>query len=278
MATYSSNFQDNLSKKVFRHSDDHFDENVFEDNRYMTKTVADMNEDPRFTFSESSMPSEILGNRVSNHKYEEDCPNILSERTDLGISIERFHGSIRDFLCQNAVQLEVARRFKLFLRTFEVNSEKVYISHINDVARIGGKSIQVDYIEFATVNPTLGMWIADAPKPMLEILDGSARTVLIELYPDNNNVTSEIYVRFNNVPINDSLRNIRNIHLNSLVRVIGVVTRCTGIFPQLLTTNFFCGKCGYKIGPFVQNNCEIDTKPIACPNCQTRRSFILNDQ
>jgi len=167
--------------------------------------------------------------------FSKKCSNILSSifKTDLEIPVESFYGNISEFLNQNVVQFEIARRFKLFLRTFEVNNQKIYISLINDVARMGGKSLQVDYIQFATVNPTLGMWMADAPKPMLEILNRSAQSVFIELYPDNNNVTSEIYVRFNNVPISDSLKNIRNIHLNNFIRVLGVVIRCTGVFPRL---------------------------------------------
>eukprot|EP00747_Dinoflagellata_sp_TGD_P157651 gnl/TRDRNA2_/TRDRNA2_177755_c3_seq2.p1 gnl/TRDRNA2_/TRDRNA2_177755_c3~~gnl/TRDRNA2_/TRDRNA2_177755_c3_seq2.p1 ORF type:complete len:753 (-),score=-12.39 gnl/TRDRNA2_/TRDRNA2_177755_c3_seq2:528-2786(-) len=199
-------------------------------------------------------------------------------QTDPEVLPKSFHGSLHDFLSQTSIQSEIARKFKLFLRSFESDEEKVYLSRINDIARMGGKSLEVDYIQFATFNPTLGIWVADAPKQMLEILNRSARMVFIELYPDNDNLTTQIYVRFFNAPIYDSLRNIRNIHINRLVRASGLVSRCTGIFPQLLITTFLCGKCGYKIGPFAQKTVEAETKPISCPNCQSRSTFILNDQ
>jgi len=281
MPVCSDDFENNLSQNTFknhntssdsknskhRSSNDNFDEYMSENNQHTMNTTAEKNKNSLSTFSG------IIYNKRLTQKT---ASSTSTNKTDLEIPIENFYGSIRDFLSQNTVQLEIARRFKLFLRTFEVNDEKIYISHINDVARMGGKSILIDYIQFTTVNPTLGLWIADAPKPMLKILNRSARMILIELYPDNNNVTSEIHVRFHNVPISDTLRNIRNIHLNSLIRVFGVVTRCTGVFPQLLTAKLVCGNCGYETGP-IQNYFEVDTKPIACPNCQKRCSFTLDN-
>jgi DNA replicative helicase MCM subunit Mcm2 (Cdc46/Mcm family) len=43
-----------------------------------------------------------------------------------------------------------------------------------------------------------------------------------------------------------------NFHLNGLVRVSGVVTRRTGVFPQLRVTKYDCLRCGYLLGPFTQ--------------------------
>ena len=45
---------------------------------------------------------------------------------------------------------------------------------------------------------------------------------------------------------------IRSFHLNTMVRVSGVVTRRTGVFPQLKIIMFDCAKCGHVLGPFTQ--------------------------
>ena len=37
-----------------------------------------------------------------------------------------------------------------------------------------------------------------------------------------------------------------------MVRVSGVVTRRTGVFPQLKIIMFDCAKCGHVLGPFTQ--------------------------
>lgn len=41
-------------------------------------------------------------------------------------------------------------------------------------------------------------------------------------------------------------------HLNALVKVGGVVTRRTAIYPQLKMVMFDCTKCGYRVGPYYQ--------------------------
>jgi DNA replicative helicase MCM subunit Mcm2 (Cdc46/Mcm family) len=44
----------------------------------------------------------------------------------------------------------------------------------------------------------------------------------------------------------------RHSHLNTLVRVHGVVTRRTGVFPQLDNLYYTCGACTETIGPLKQ--------------------------
>ena len=61
----------------------------------------------------------------------------------------------------------------------------------------------------------------------------------------------------------------RQFHLNRLVRFQGVVTRRTGVFPQLQMVKYDCVKCGYILGPFFQNN-EKEVKPGSCPQCQSQ--------
>lgn len=66
----------------------------------------------------------------------------------------------------------------------------------------------------------------------------------------------------------------RNYHLNCLVKVSGVVTRRTGVFPQLRLVKYDCVKCGYTMGPFATNT-ETEVKPNACPSCQSKGPFSV---
>ncbi len=65
----------------------------------------------------------------------------------------------------------------------------------------------------------------------------------------------------------------RQAHLNKLVCTAGVVTRRTGVFPQLQRIKFDCGRCGYVLGPFFQNTGEAEIKPNSCPQCQGKGPF-----
>lgn len=67
----------------------------------------------------------------------------------------------------------------------------------------------------------------------------------------------------------------RKLHLNQLVRTLGVVTATTGVLPQLSVVKYDCTKCGYILGPFVQNQ-NTEVKPGSCPECQSIGPFMVN--
>ena len=67
----------------------------------------------------------------------------------------------------------------------------------------------------------------------------------------------------------------RQLHLNQLLRTMGVVTSCTGVLPQLSMVKYNCVRCSYVLGPFFQSlNTEV--KPGSCPECQSNGPFEVN--
>jgi DNA replication licensing factor MCM2 len=65
-------------------------------------------------------------------------------------------------------------------------------------------------------------------------------------------------------------------HLNKLMCTAGVVTRRTGVFPQLQQIKFDCGRCGYVMGPFFQNTGDqAEVRPSSCPQCQAKGPFSV---
>ena len=69
----------------------------------------------------------------------------------------------------------------------------------------------------------------------------------------------------------------RHHHLNSLVKFKGVVTRRTGVFPQLQMVKYNCVRCQMILGPFFQNN-ENEIKVGACPSCQSTGPFDVSSR
>ncbi|XP_011004331.1 PREDICTED: LOW QUALITY PROTEIN: DNA replication licensing factor MCM2-like [Populus euphratica] len=68
---------------------------------------------------------------------------------------------------------------------------------------------------------------------------------------------------------------LRQIHLNTMIRVGGVVTRRSGVFPQLQQVKYDCNKCGAILGPFFQNSYS-EVKVGSCPECQSKGPFTVN--
>jgi len=83
-----------------------------------------------------------------------------------------------------------------------------------------------------------------------------------------------MHVRIIDLPISDKLRDLRQGDLNNLVRVSGVVTRRTGVFPQLVSVAYDCNSCGTVIGPFRITGVEV--RPDSCPGCGGHGPFRIN--
>jgi DNA replicative helicase MCM subunit Mcm2 (Cdc46/Mcm family) len=60
-----------------------------------------------------------------------------------------------------------------------------------------------------------------------------------------------------------------------MIRIGGVVTRRSGVFPQLQQVKYDCSKCGTILGPFFQNS-YTEVRVGSCPECQSKGPFTVN--
>lgn len=112
---------------------------------------------------------------------------------------------------------------------------------------------------------------------MLPIFDEVALNAILVYYPSYERIHSEVHVRIGDLPLSSSLRDLRRSNLNTLVRVSGVVTRRSGVFPQLKYVKFDCRKCGAVLGPFYQDATK-EVKISYCPNCESKGPFPVNSE
>lgn len=191
----------------------------------------------------------------------------------------RVQGTLREWVTRDEVRRFIAKKFKEFLLTY-VNSkndrgEPEYVQLINEMVSANKCSLEIDYKEFIYVHPNIAIWLADAPQPVLEVMEEVAQKVVFELHEKYRNIHQKIYVRITNLPVYDQIRNIRQIHLNTMIRIGGVVTRRSGVFPQLQQVKYDCNKCGTILGPFFQNSYS-EVKVGSCPECQSKGPFTVN--
>ena len=139
------------------------------------------------------------------------------------------------------------------------------------------ESLEVSYLHLAFSKPILAYFLTNSPSPMLAIFDEVALNAILVYYPSYERIHSEVHVRITDLPLSSSLRDLRRSHLNTLVRVSGVVTRRTGVFPQLKYVKFDCKKCGAVLGPFYQDATK-EVKISYCPNCEGKGPFFVNSE
>lgn len=102
--------------------------------------------------------------------------------------------------------------------------------------------------------------------------DDALEHVVKNLFPNYKYIKPKVHARIKDVPVEEEIRALRNVHLNTLVKVRGVITRRSGVFPLLSLVTFHCNKCGSSFGPLVHNS-DI---PKICVSCQSKGPHTIN--
>ena len=110
------------------------------------------------------------------------------------------------------------------------------------------------------------------------MFDEVAKQEALKLYPSYGDIHGRIFTRITGLPIMDQIRDIRQAHLNCLIKIEGVVTRRTGVFPQLREVMYDCSKCGFVVGPIYQNGAGEELRPGSCPDCQSKGPWKVNTE
>jgi DNA replication licensing factor MCM2 len=222
--------------------------------------------------------------RRRRRRYDEDQDDmdmdddIMNEELTLEALADVKASTLPEWVAQPAVARTIAREFKSFLTEYiDEHAQSVYGNRIRTLGEINAESLEVSFDHLAESKATLAYWLANTPTEMLKIFDQVAMEVTLLHYPDYERIHSEIHVRMSDLPVQYTLRQLRQSHLNCLVRVNGVVTRRSGVFPQLKYVKFDCTKCGVTLGPFHQDS-NVEVKISFCSNCQSRGPFTVNSE
>ena len=200
------------------------------------------------------------------------------------INLEAFDVPLREWIAQDRTRREVQRKFRAFLRHFKPDASEeqrrrkradgIYEQKIKLMCASNKASLQVSYHHLMEAEPLLAVWLADAPKDMLDLLDEAATRHTLMLFPAYGAIKEDIHVRIADIPIMDSLRDLRRTHLDHLVKVHGVVTRRGEVYPKLQIAYYKClnKECGAVEGPIrvegIGQGAESLMCPEECPLCE----------
>ena len=221
--------------------------------------------------------------RRRRHRYDEDEDDIeMYDGIDREVlSLDQLQdvkaASINDWISQPAVTRTIREEFRSFLTEYtDENGVSVYGTRVRTLGEVNAESLEISYDHLATSKAILAYFLANAPSEMLQIFDEVAMDVTLLHYQDYQRIHSEIHVRITDLPVQYTLRQLRQSHLNCLVRASGVVTRRSGVFPQLKYVKFDC-KCGATLGPFQQET-HAELKISYCQSCQSKGPFTVNSE
>ncbi|KZP18717.1 MCM-domain-containing protein [Athelia psychrophila] len=186
--------------------------------------------------------------------------------------------SIVEWIANDRVRRSIIRHFRQFLMTYvDEHGSSVYGQRIRNLGETNSESLEVSYLHLALSKPILAYFLTNSPTAMLTIFDEVALNAILVYYPSYERIHSEVHVRIADLPLSSSLRDLRRSNLNNLVRVTGVVTRRSGVFPQLKYVKFDCKKCGAVLGPFYQDATR-EVRVSYCVNCESKGPFSVNSE
>ncbi|KAF9070638.1 MCM-domain-containing protein [Rhodocollybia butyracea] len=186
--------------------------------------------------------------------------------------------SIVEWIANPRVRRSIVKNFRQFLMTYvDDQGASVYGQRIRNLGENNSESLEVSYSHLAYSKPILAYFLTNAPTAMLAIFDEVALTAILLYYPAYKRIHSEVHVRICDLPFASSLRDLRRANLNNLVRITGVVTRRSSVFPQLKYVKFDCKKCGAVLGPFYQDATK-EVRVSYCANCESKGPFPVNSE
>jgi DNA replication licensing factor MCM2 len=197
---------------------------------------------PVAMMEEEMSQDDELGKALRRERMKRDRQEEDEEDIDTNfVNFEEQKGNLTEWLSQPKAVKFVRHQFSSFLRTYkDENMVDVYEQRITEMCANNRQSLEVTYSHLSTKIPTLAIWVAEHPKLILPIFDDVASELVNEVFPSYENIYKEIYVRIKDLPIEDKLRDLRHMHVNALIKIKGVITKRTSIFPEMKKAYFIC--------------------------------------
>ena len=213
--------------------------------------------------------SELEPSLQRRRMAERAAGEVEFDEDDIQFALDDFSVPLKEWIAQERPRREIKKKFRHFLRAYlDEGQHNVYDERIRAMCAANEQSLEVSYLHLSRHTPLLAIWLADAPKDMLAIFNEVTGDVVLQQFVDYGEIHDEIFVRITDLPIRDNLRELRQVHLNALIKVGGVVTRRTSVFPQIKTVRHRCTRCQYVTDPVqVQGDGNI-YGPDSCPNCE----------
>mmetsp|Transcript_36217 Transcript_36217/g.53037 ORF Transcript_36217/g.53037 Transcript_36217/m.53037 type:complete len:172 (-) Transcript_36217:109-624(-) len=115
----------------------------------------------------------------------------------------------------------------------------LYEMRIRAMCAANASSLEISYLHLMSREPTLAIWIVDAPRDLLDVLRETATRHTLRLFPGLASIHDEVHVRIADIPILDSLRDLRRSHLDCLVS-LNINSQGNGTAEHFVVQGWYC--------------------------------------
>lgn len=267
------------------------DEEISED--YEARRRADERMDERDRANRARQRGMVEGPDVEEF-FEDDLEYQLEQRRNLYfqedddedeeidekryLDAEESRGRLEQWIQEEETIKYIKSKFRKFIRSFQGDhSFPIYAAALREMCTSNKQSIEISYNDIKNTNPTLATWIAFEPMIIFPYLNRTAYQLACKQYPSYASIHPEVFVKIKDLPIKDNLRELRHIHLNKLINIIGVITKRNQVLNQLKKITCRCQRCGELQGPFYASSIS-EINFGACGSCQSKGPFYIDKE
>ena len=191
---------------------------------------------------------------------------------------EEIKGSEQEWLQRKQTIKFIRAAFTKFIKSYKEDGKSIYENRIIDMAQNNKQSLEVNYPHLEIKESSLAKWIIKYPELILPHFNDVSFELTSELFPNYSKIVKEIFVRIRDLPIQINIRDLRCENIGHMVKIKGVITKRTSVYPKLKSAYFICSKCGEKNGPFIYNSVDDEIIIGSCPVCQSNGPYSLDSQ
>lgn len=213
---------------------------------------------------------EDLGDEEGLNAEDAEVENIISK-------LEEARGKISEIIDDPKVARYIQKLFKIFLITFrDENQALVYESRINEMCSNNTTSIEITYSHLNKYYHKLAFWTFECPSYFLKEFNKVAYNLATRYFPGFKAIHSEIFVKIGDFPLEEKIRDLRTPHLNTLIKVRGVISKRYPVYSQMKEVTLLC-RCGEIRGPIFESDFS---KPNLsnCPSCGFKGPYKIHQE
>jgi DNA replication licensing factor MCM4 len=164
-------------------------------------------------------------------------------------------------------------KFVLFVRSFLDQDRLLYVDQLEQIRVTGNYNYSLDCAHLASFDNTLYNDLVRYPQEVTPIFDMALMDMFTELVPDDFVVEEQIKTRPFHLQKRTPMRELNPGDVDSLVSIMGMVTRGSSVIPDLKQAFFECTRCRKTV------TVDIDRgfihEPAQCPTCLTRGTMAI---
>lgn len=189
--------------------------------------------------------------------------------------LENIRGKLSEWIKDTKTVNYIKKNFRRFLINFvDAKGKRVYEERINRMCTNNEKSMDVTYKDLSDMFPTLAYWIFETPNIIIPYLNSVVYNLACNYYPGYINIQDEVYVKIKDFPLEEKIRDLRTFHINTLIKVKGVITKRYPVYQKLKKLYYICLKCGDRKGPIFQND-KINLNMGQCAACHSNGPYKI---